>query len=29
MEICEQNESNRPNIDIDIAYPAWKGFAHT
>ena len=29
MEICEQNESNKPNIDIDIAYLTKKGFAHT
>ena len=29
MEICEQNESNRPNIYIDIAYPSQKGFAHS
>ncbi len=28
MEICEQNESNRPNINIDIAYHAQKGFTH-
>jgi len=29
MEICEQNEFNIPNIDIDIAYPTQKGFAQT